>query len=92
MLFAGNAIDFTHLFISKESENATDKEILDSLTDKNHREAFAKRLQSSNKSTYGNSLIEGTIKKNIDLIKFLYALFEQKFNPGRRCTLPPPSF
>ena len=63
MLFAGNAIDFTHMFIFKESENATDREILGSLTSKDHREAFAKRLQSSNKSTYGDSLIEGTVKK-----------------------------
>ena len=44
MLFAGNAIDFTHLFIFKESENATDREILESLTGKDHREAFAKRI------------------------------------------------
>ena len=53
MLFAGNAIDFTHLFIYKESENVTDREILDSLTSKDQREAFAKRIQGSNKSTYG---------------------------------------
>jgi glutamate dehydrogenase len=81
MLFAGNAIDFTHMFIFKESENATDKDILESLSNKDHREAFAKRLQSSNKSTYGNSLIEGTVKKNVDLIKFLYKLFGGKFDP-----------
>jgi len=81
MLFAGNAIDFTHLFIFKESENATDREILGSLTSKDHREAFAKRLQSSNKSTYGNSVIEGTVRKHPDLIRYLYRVFAEKFDP-----------
>ncbi|GAB6191223.1 NAD-glutamate dehydrogenase domain-containing protein [Desulfocastanea catecholica] len=81
MLFAGNAIDFTHMFIFKESENATDKEILENLSNKDHREAFAKRLQNSNKSTYGTSLIECTVKKNIDLIKFLYKIFAEKYDP-----------
>ncbi len=81
MLFIGNAIDFTHMFIFKESENATDKEILESLSSKDHREAFAKRLQGSNKSTYGNVLIERTVRQNIDLIQFLYKIFAQKFDP-----------
>lgn len=82
MLFGGNAIDFTHLFIYKESENATDREIIESLTSKDHQDAFAKRLQSSNKSIYGDRLITETVKKNLDLVKFLYALFERKFRPG----------
>ncbi len=89
MLFAGNAIDFTHLFIFNESENATDREILESLTGKDHRDAFAKRLQSSNKSTYGSSLIEGTVRKNLDLIKFLYAIFAQKFDPASPVGITP---
>jgi glutamate dehydrogenase len=82
MLFGGNAIDFTHLFIYKESENATDREILESLTSKDHQDAFAKRLQTSNKSIYGAQLISETVEKNVDLIKFLYVLFERKFRPG----------
>ncbi len=82
MLFAGNAIDFTHLFIYKESENATDREILESLSSKDHQDAFAKRLQSSNKSIYGAKLIEETVAKHVDLVKFLYGLFERKFRPG----------
>ncbi|WP_136798288.1 NAD-glutamate dehydrogenase domain-containing protein [Desulfosediminicola ganghwensis] len=82
MLFGGNAIDFTHLFIYKESENATDREILESLTSKDHQDAFAKRLQSSNKSIYGDRLITEMVNKNLDLVKFLYALFERKFKPG----------
>ncbi len=83
MLFAGNAIDFTHLFIFKESENVTDREILDSLTSKDHRESFAKRIQSSNKSTYGAPIILETVARHPDLIKFLHAVFEQRFAPRR---------
>ena len=82
MLFAGNAIDFAHMFIFKESENIADREILENLVSKDQREAFAKRVQSSNKSTYTARLILDTIVKNLDLIGFLYAVFEQKFSPA----------
>ena len=82
MLFAGNAVDFTHLFIYKESENATDREILESLSAKDHQDAFAKRLQSSNKSIYGAGLITEMVEEHVDLIKFLYALFARRFKPG----------
>ncbi len=81
MLFAGNAIDFTHLFIFKESENLTDREILDSLTSKDQREAFAKRIQSANKSTYGAPVIMETVTRHPDLIKFLHTVFERRFSP-----------
>ena len=81
MLFAGNAIDFTHLFIFKESENVTDREILENLTSRDQREAFAKRVQSSNKSTYTSRIILDTVERNPDLTLFLYQLFERKFSP-----------
>jgi len=81
MLFAGNAVDFTHLFIFKESENDTDREILQNLVNKDHQDAFAKRIQDSNKSTYSASLIEQTVHKNPDLLKILYRLFEMRFDP-----------
>ncbi|MGB3210732.1 MAG: NAD-glutamate dehydrogenase domain-containing protein [Desulforhopalus sp.] len=83
MLFAGNAIDFTHLFIFKESENITDREILDNLTSKDQREAFAKRIQSANKSTYSAPVINETVARNPDLIKFLHTIFEGRFAPER---------
>lgn len=82
MLFGGNAIDFTHLFIFKESENATDREILKNLVNKDQQEAFAKRIQDSNKSTYGAAVIEDVVRKNIDLIRDLYSLFERRFDPS----------
>ena len=37
---------------SRRRDNATDREILESLTGKDHREAFAARIHGSNKSTY----------------------------------------
>lgn len=80
MLFAGNAIDFTHMFIYKESENATDREILASLTDRDHRDAFTKKVQNSNKSIYTNELIEEVAGENCDLLTFLFELFERRFN------------
>jgi glutamate dehydrogenase len=87
MLFASNAVDFTHLFIFKESENATDREIMESLTSMDHKDAFASRIQSYNKSTYGSDLILETAKAHPDLIKFLYNLFDQRFNPALKTRL-----
>jgi glutamate dehydrogenase len=81
MLFAGNAVDFTHMFIYKEQDNATDMEVLESLTSKDHKDAFTKRLHGSNKSTYGSKFIEETAKANPDLMKILYDLFDRRFNP-----------
>ncbi len=87
MLFGVNAIDFTHLFIFKESENATDRDILTHLTNKDHQDAFAKRIQDSNKSTYEVGQIEQTVLKNPDFIKELYSLFEKRFDPKRKTHL-----
>lgn len=84
MLFAGNAIDFTHLFIFQESENLTDIGILDSLSGQDLKDAFARRIQGSNKAIYGANLIEDTAKNNIDLVKHLYKLFEKRFKPGMK--------
>lgn len=81
MLFAGNAVDFTNMFIYKESENITDREIMESLSSRDHKEAFANRLHDSNKSTYLYKTILETVQNHPDLIRFLYELFEKKFSP-----------
>lgn len=86
MLFAGNAMDFTHMFVYKETENRTDREILENLASKDQREAFAKRIQSSNKSTYAFPVIWDTVRKNPDLISFLYSVFKSRFFPGKSFT------
>jgi len=83
MLFASNAIDFTHLFIYQESENETDRDILSSLSARDYQDAFARRIHSANKSTYSAALIEDTVLSSPDLIHDLYDLFEQRFNPAR---------
>ncbi|MBI9090521.1 MAG: NAD-glutamate dehydrogenase [Desulfobacterium sp.] len=82
MLFAGNAIDFTHMFIFTESENATDREIMASLGSKAHEDAFAARIHKSNRSTYGARIILSTAMAHPDLLKCLYTLFEQRFDPA----------
>ncbi|MEN8689903.1 MAG: NAD-glutamate dehydrogenase domain-containing protein [Desulfobacterales bacterium] len=82
MLFAGNAADFTHMFIFKERDNATDREILQSLTSMDHKEAFAGRIHGSNKSTYVYKAILEAVTENPDLVKFLYGLFERRFHPA----------
>ena len=89
MLFAGNAVDFAHMFIFKERDNATDREILGSLATKDHREAFAGRIHGANKSTYVSKVILETAVENPDLIKFLYDLFERRFKPGVRNRITP---
>ena len=82
MLFAGNAVDFTHMFIFKERDNAMDREILKSLTSKDHKDAFAVRIHGSNKSTYIYKAIVEATTENPDLVKHLYDLFERRFHPA----------
>ncbi|MCP4119723.1 MAG: NADP-specific glutamate dehydrogenase GdhA, partial [Desulfobacteraceae bacterium] len=84
MLFAGNAVGFTHLFIFKESDNAADREIIEGLATMDQKDVFAARIQSNNKSTYGSDLILKTAKSHPDLIKFLYNLFDRRFNPAHK--------
>jgi len=89
MLFAVNAVDFTRMFIYQERENATDREILESLSGKDYRDGFAARIHKSNKSTYRSKIILDTVKANPDLIKRLYRLFERKFDPSQESHITP---
>ncbi|MEA2061025.1 MAG: NAD-glutamate dehydrogenase [Thermodesulfobacteriota bacterium] len=81
MLFAGNAVDFTHRFIFNERENLTDIEIMNNLTNSDHQDAFAQSIHTANRSTYVLKTILETVRNNPDLIKFLYKIFDKKFNP-----------
>ena len=83
MLFAVNAVDFAHLFLFRESIDGTDREIMENLTDRDHKEAFAGRIHGSTKSTYVYRIILEAVEANPDLIKLLYALFAGRFEPGR---------
>ncbi|MBF0377172.1 MAG: NAD-glutamate dehydrogenase [Desulfamplus sp.] len=82
MLFAGNAIDFVRMFIYKESENLTDREIMSSLSNDDYKDAFASRVHTSNKSTYTAAIVMEIVKKHPDLIKFLFNIFDSRFNPS----------
>ena len=84
MLFAVNAVDFTHMFIFQERKNGTDREILQRLDSQDYREAFASRIHKSNKSTYSFKIIIETVSANPDLIKTLYGIFADRFDPSRR--------
>lgn len=79
MLFAGNIIDFTHLFIYRE--NSSDKDIIKSLMNADQKDAFASRIHQSNKTEYVYRIIMELVKGHPDLIKLLYELFDSKFNP-----------
>lgn len=85
MLFGGNLIDFAHMFIYKE--NHADAEILQSLTNADQRDAFANRLHDSNKSTYVYRTITEYTKNNVDLVKFLFKIFDAKFNPNKKASI-----
>ncbi len=82
MLFAGNLVDFTHMFIYRE--NHTDSEIIKSLENIDQKEAFANRIHESNKTEYLFAVIREAISNNIDLVKFLFEIFDKKFNPKKR--------
>jgi len=85
MLFAGNAVDFVHMFIYKERGNHSDKEIMDSLDNADHKAAFASRVHESNKFTYVSRKILDTACAHPDLIRFLFELFDDRFNPAGPC-------
>ena len=82
MLFAGNAVDFTHLFIYKEQGTRTDREIMESLNSVDHQEAFSARIHESNKFTYVSNVILDAVMEHPDLVRFLFQLFDAKFNPA----------
>ncbi|MCJ8501515.1 NAD-glutamate dehydrogenase domain-containing protein [Desulfatitalea alkaliphila] len=82
MLFAINAVDFTHMFIYKERDNATDREILAGLDTKDHMEAFAARIHGANKSTYTRKVILEAVTSHPDLVKTLHDLFARRHRPG----------
>ncbi|MDR3630321.1 MAG: NAD-glutamate dehydrogenase [Desulfocapsaceae bacterium] len=83
MLFAGNAVDFTHMFIFREGADGTDREIMENLTDRDHKDAFAGRIHGSNRSAYVYRIILEMVEAHPDLIRRLYALFASRFEPGR---------
>ena len=89
MLFAGNAIDFTRMFIFAEDEDATDRQIMARLESRAYEDAFAQRVYNANRAAYNADSVQSTAMAHPDLLKFLYTLFEQRFDPALRATLDP---
>ncbi|MBU3952584.1 MAG: NAD-glutamate dehydrogenase, partial [Proteobacteria bacterium] len=83
MLFAGNAIDFTHMFIFTNREEETNREIMERLGTREYEDAFAKSIHKANRSTFDSRTIRSTAMAHPDLLKVLYALFEQRFDPAQ---------
>ena len=80
MLFAGNAADFTHMFAHRDF--ASDKKIMNSLKNIDYKDAFANRIHQANKMEFLDAIIIRITKQNPDLLKFLFKVFDQKFNPA----------
>ena len=79
MLFATNAVEFTHMFAY--CDFFSDRRIMDSLENVDYKDAFANRIHQSNKMEFLDTLIRRLAMENPDLIKKLFKLFDQKFNP-----------
>ncbi len=84
LAFAVNAMDFTHMFIYNEVGNLTDQSIMKNLRNKDHKEAFAKRVQDSNKAIYRDALVMELVKENPDLLQELYGIFAKRFDPRNK--------
>jgi len=79
-LFATLAHSFVHTFIHKG--HASDQRIMESLP-KELRNAFVRRVFDSDRSEYSRRVILEAIHQAPDLVKWLYRLFDGRFNPRR---------
>ena len=84
-IFAIAAHAFVHSFIHKGT--ATDIDILGGLSRKDLRDAFTRRIFDSNRAEYTRRLILNTIRESPELVKWLYRLFDDRFNPARETRL-----
>ena len=82
MLFAGNAIDFARIFIFSESKAQSDFAIMSRLDDKACEEAFAARLHKAARAAFDARIIESAATARPGLLKALYELFAQRFDPA----------
>lgn len=81
MLFAGNAIDFTRIFIFSESTAKSDFSIMSRLDDRACEEAFADRIHKAARAAFDTRTIEGAVMAHPELLKALYELFSHRFEP-----------
>jgi hypothetical protein len=79
-LFIASAWAFVHSFIHKDQK--TDLDIMQGLNRQELREAFTGRIFDSSRSEYTRAWILDTARSRPELIKWLYRLFDRKFNPA----------
>jgi len=82
MLFAGNAIDFTRIFIFPESNAQSDRAIMSRLDDRACEAAFAARLHDAARAAFDTRTIRAAAMARPGLIKALYELFALRFDPA----------
>lgn len=81
-VFASLAAAFVHNFIHKGL--ATDLDIMEGLQRKDLRDALAKRVFFSNRAEYTREWVHNTIRRAPELVRWLYRLFDRKFNPRHK--------
>jgi glutamate dehydrogenase len=81
MVFAVNLAFFIHQFIHRDL--GTDRQIMDSLTSPDLRQALAKRITDANHSEYTRRLIHETLVQNPQRLRELFRQFGRKFDPAR---------
>ncbi|WP_020588957.1 NAD-glutamate dehydrogenase domain-containing protein [Desulfobacter curvatus] len=81
MLFSGNLIDFTRIFIFSESTAQSDQAIMSRLDDRACEEAFADRIQKAARFAFDTRTINAAATAHPGLLKALYELFAHRFNP-----------
>jgi len=84
-IFVTVASSFVHTFIHKDLP--TDRNIMEGLNRKDHRDALAQRIFDSSRSEYTRKYILQTVRQQPALVKNLYRLFDLKFHPRRRRAL-----
>ena len=79
-VFTLAATVFVHEFIHKGL--AAEREIMAGLDRKELRDALAKRIFDSNRAEYTRHGILQTVRHHPDLVKWIFKLFDRKFNPA----------
>jgi len=82
MLFTGNAIDFARIFIFSENKAQSDSAIMSRLDDRACEEAFADRIHKAARAAFDTRTIEAEVTARPGLLKALYELFAQRFDPA----------
>ncbi|MEN6301560.1 MAG: NAD-glutamate dehydrogenase domain-containing protein [Armatimonadia bacterium] len=78
-IFATAAAAFVHSFIHKDQQ--IDLDIMGGLGRKDLRDAFAHRIFGASRAEYTQRWVLEAVRRSPDLVKWLYRLFDRKFNP-----------